>query len=70
MAPTRYRYELHRGDTITATGHISYEIALEIGQHVTIGKAHGIVRELGPNLREGERSLVIQLLPNVPSEPA
>ena len=52
------------------TGHISYETPLEIGQYVTIGNVHGIVRELGPNLREGERSLVIQLLANDPHEPA
>jgi hypothetical protein len=70
MALTRYRYELRRGDTIAATGHISYETALEIGQQLTIGTARGIVRELGPKLGEGELRLVIQLLPDDPHETA
>ena len=64
MALTRYRYQLRRGDTITSTGHISYEATLEIGDYVTIGASQGIVRELGPKLPEGELRLVVQLLPD------
>jgi hypothetical protein len=64
MAPTRYRYELRRGDTITATGHIAFETALEIGEKLTIGNRRGIIRELGPRQPEGEIRLVVQLLPD------
>ena len=70
MAPATYRYELRRGDAITATGHVTYEIAPEVGQQLAIGKARGIVRELGPRMRDGELRLVIQLLPDDPADPA
>ena len=62
MAPTTYRYELRNGDTIAATGHLTYETPLELGDTITIGKRVGVVRELGPRQPEGEYRLVVQLL--------
>lgn len=64
MASTTYRYELRRGDTITATGHITYDDPLEAGDEITIGRSIGIVRELGPRNPDGEIRLVIEFPPH------
>ena len=58
-----YRYELRDGNAIIATGHISYEVPLELGDLVTLGKTAGIVRDLGPRLAGSEVRLLIQLRP-------
>jgi hypothetical protein len=58
---TVYRYELRRGDELVATGHLSLEQALEVGDQVAIGEAHGIVRSIEPLLGEPELRLVVQL---------
>ena len=68
MAPTTYRYELRNGETIAATGHLTYETPLELGDTITIGKRIGVVRELGPRQPEGEYRLVVQLLDEGSSE--
>jgi hypothetical protein len=57
-----YRYELRRGDNVIATGHISREQPLEIGEAITIGNQEGIVRTVEPLLGERELRLVVQLL--------
>jgi hypothetical protein len=62
MASTNYRYELRRGDSITATEHISYETPLRVADSITIGTARGVVRELGPKRPDGEFRLLIDLL--------
>lgn len=56
-----YRYELRRGDEVVATGHISPERALEVGERVVIGRRPGIVRSAEPLLGEREFRLVVQL---------
>jgi hypothetical protein len=61
MGPSTYRYELRRGRTITATGHITLEAPFEVGDEIAIGKTRGIVKELGPRLSDGELRLVVQL---------
>jgi hypothetical protein len=60
----RYRYELRRGETIVATGHLERPDALEIGDRLEIGGHAGIVRAVEPLLREQEQRLVVQLLLN------
>jgi hypothetical protein len=64
MATINYRYELRRGDSITATGRISYETALSVGDPITIGTAHGVVRAVGPRHADGEVRLLIELVPD------
>jgi hypothetical protein len=56
-----YRYELHGGDEIVATGHLNLEQAPEVGDHVTIGGQTGIVRVVDPLLGENDLRLVVQL---------
>jgi hypothetical protein len=56
-----YRYELRRGDELIATGHLSREQPLEIGDRITIGSRAGIVRDVEPLLGEHELRLVVQL---------
>ena len=63
MAATTYRYEARRGDQIIATGHITEQTPLEIGDRVTLGRNRGTVREIGPRLAEGEHRLIVQLEP-------
>jgi hypothetical protein len=56
-----YRYELRRGDEMIATGHLSREQPLEVGDRITIGSRTGIVRDVEPLLGEHELRLVVQL---------
>ena len=56
-----YRYELRRGDEVIATGHLSREQPLEVGERLTIGSRVGVVRDVEPLLGERELRLVVQL---------
>ena len=56
-----YRYELRRGEEVIATGHLSRDEPLEVGERITIGSHAGIVRSVEPLLREHELRLVVQL---------
>lgn len=57
-----YRYELRRGDEVVATGHLSREEPLEVGDRIPIGGRDGIVRAVEPLLGERELRLVVQLI--------
>ena len=56
-----YRYELRRGEEVIATGHLSREQPLEVGERIAIGSRSGIVRDVEPLLGEHELRLVVQL---------
>jgi hypothetical protein len=56
-----YRYELRRGEELLATGHLSLERPLEVGDPVDIGHSRGIVRSIEPLLGQSELRLVVQL---------
>lgn len=56
-----YRYELRRGEEVIATGHLSREEPLDVGERLTIGSHSGIVRSVEPLLNERELRLVVQL---------
>jgi hypothetical protein len=62
MGGVDYRYELRRGDQVVATGHLSREQPLEVGERLTIGNRDGIVRTVEPLLGEREQRLVVQLV--------
>jgi hypothetical protein len=62
VAAFAYRYELRRGDELVATGHLSREGPLAVGEHVVIGGKQGIVRAVEPLLGERELRVVVQLL--------
>ena len=57
-----YRYELRQGDELVATGHLSRERPLEVGDRLEIGGEPGIVRTIEPLLGEHELRLVVQLV--------
>jgi hypothetical protein len=57
-----YRYELRRADEVIATGHMSREQPLEVGERIAIGSHAGIVRAIEPLLGDRELRLVVQLL--------
>jgi hypothetical protein len=59
---SQYRYELRRGDEIVATGHLSREEPVEVGDRLLIGSREGIVRTVEPLLGEHELRLVVQLV--------
>jgi hypothetical protein len=61
MPTLEYRYELRRGDEIVATGHLSHEQPLEVGQRVEIAGQTGIVRTVEPILGQRELRLIVQL---------
>jgi hypothetical protein len=56
-----YRYELRQGENIVATGHLTREQPLEVGDRVDIGAATGIVRGVEPVLGAHELRLVVQI---------
>lgn len=62
MGGVNYRYELRRGDGVVATGHLSRERPLEVGETLEIGGQLGIVRTIEPLLGEQELRLVLQLV--------
>jgi len=62
MGAVDYRYELRRGDEVVATGHLSCEQPLEVGDRLPIGSREGIVRTIEPLLGERELRLVVQLI--------
>ena len=62
MVGFAYRYELRRGDEVIATGRLTRERALEVGERIEIGAQLGIVRSIEPVLSEPELHLVVQLL--------
>jgi hypothetical protein len=61
MAGFAYRYELRRGEEVIATGRLTRERALEVGERIAIGGRPGVVRTIEPVLAERELHLVIQL---------
>jgi hypothetical protein len=56
-----YRYELRKGDEVVATGHITSEHSLEVGETLAIGSHSGFVRAIEPRLHERELQLIVQL---------
>ena len=56
-----YRYELRRGDEVIATGRLSREQPLDVGDRLRIGSHAGIVRSVEPLLGERALRLVVQL---------
>jgi hypothetical protein len=61
MSEFSYRYELRRGEEVTATGHLNRERPLQVGDRLVIAGRPGIVRTIDPLLGERERRLVVQL---------
>ncbi len=61
MAGFAYRYELRRGEEVIATGRLTRERALEVGERIAIGGRPGVVRSIEPVLAERELHVVIQL---------
>jgi hypothetical protein len=58
-----YRYELRGGDELVATGHLSREQPLQVGDRLEVSGQPAIVRTIEPLLGEAELPLVLQLLP-------
>jgi hypothetical protein len=56
-----YRYELRRPEEIVATGHLTLDTPLKVGDCVAIGESRGIVVAKEPLLGEPELRLVVEL---------
>jgi hypothetical protein len=56
-----YSHELRRGDEIVATGHLTNEEPLQVGQTLNIGSRKGVIQTIQPVLRASELRLVVQL---------
>jgi hypothetical protein len=50
-----------RGDEVVATGHLSHEQPLEVGETLAIGSRLGLVRSIEPQLHQQELQLILQL---------
>ena len=61
VATVDYRYELRRGEEVIATGHLSRERPMQVGERIVIAGRPGIVRSVEPLLGEHESRLVVQL---------
>ena len=57
-----YRYEMRRGDEVVATGHLSQERPLQVGQTLTLGSRMSLVRSIEPQLHDQELQLVLELV--------
>lgn len=62
MVGVDYRYELRGGDEVVATGHLSREQPLEVGDRIEVGGQRAIVRTIEPLLGELELRLVLRLV--------
>jgi hypothetical protein len=62
VAGVDYRYELRRGDEVVATGHLSREQPLEVGDRIEVGGLPAIVRTIEPLLGEPELRLALRLV--------
>lgn len=67
MTPALYRYELRKGEEVVATGYLTREDALEVGDRIEIAGRPGTVRAVEPQLGAAESRLVVQLIAE-PSE--
>jgi hypothetical protein len=56
-----YFYELRRGDAVEATGRMSRDDPLEVGDTLAIGGLCGVVRAIYPQLAEHAMRVVVQL---------
>lgn len=61
MAGANYRYELRRGAEIIATGHLTWDHQLAVGEEITIGANRGIIQAIEPLLATRESRLVVQV---------
>jgi hypothetical protein len=61
VASTNYVYELRRADTVVATGRLTRDAPLEVGEELTINDRPGLVRSIVPTLDPHEQRVVIQL---------
>jgi hypothetical protein len=61
MAATSYRYELRHGDEIIATGHLSLDQQLHVGEEIAIGPNRGTIKTIEPLLATRETRLVVQV---------
>lgn len=62
MAGVDYHYELRGGDELVATGHLSREQPLEVGDRLEVGGQPAIVRTIEPLLGEPELRLLLRLV--------
>jgi len=62
VAGVDYRYELRRGNEVVATGHLSREEPLGVGERLAVNGQVGIVRTVEALLGEREFRLVVQLV--------
>lgn len=62
MAGVDHRYELRDGDEVVATGHLSREQPLEVGDRIEVGGQAAMVRTIEPLLGEPELHLILRLL--------
>jgi hypothetical protein len=56
-----YRYEIRDDDGVVATGHLTLESQLEVGDPVTIGRRGGVVERIAPSIADRELQLVVRL---------
>ena len=63
-----YRYELRLADEVVATGHLTRDEPLDVGEQVVIGGRAGTVRSIEPRLGERELDVVVQLRAEDPLE--
>lgn len=61
MSVYSYTYELRRGQTVVATGHLTAERPFVPGESIEIGGRTGSVESVEPTLARGELRLIVRL---------
>ena len=60
FAAARYEYELRDGDEVVATGRITVDQPLAVGDQVTIGSRLGVVTDLLPPLGGRDLRIIVR----------
>ena len=63
MSSYSYVYEVRHGTELVATGRLTREDAVQIGERMTVGHHTGLVRSVQPGLSDQVPRVVIELLP-------
>ena len=62
MPTLEYIYELRRGEEVVATGRLTRQETIDVGDRIEIAKREGVVRSVDPVLGEHGLRLVVQLV--------
>jgi hypothetical protein len=64
MTSFSYLYELRRGTSLVATGRLTRDEEVQVGDRMSVGSHTGLVRTIQPGLSGQPPRILIELLPS------